>query len=469
MLPTVLNATLESFDLDDAPAYEALSYCWGDPTPSEQIIIDGCIFRLTQSAYKLLLARRSFWRQRWVWIDVICINQQHEVEKSTQVRLMQDIYKKASQVVVLPGGGIVQARLASIMFYEVFAAQKRYEGKGVDFNKFFFADRNSPRWHAFSELFRSPYFHRVWVIQEVAVGRDVLLYHGGRYIPWYIFTEVASACLDPHRHNLLLHTDKSGTRSFVDKSTFENIAVMSLLRADWDTVETTNSRHFGQLDHFKLDAILFNTANFKSAGPAGQDICAAWTSNRNRRRTPGSRLPQNPAAGYTEVTQHLLVGKGAVALLSLAGTGFNHPRKVQSLASWVPDFSEQRPNFPLADMASAQKLYHTSKMTKPKVRIANGSDGQEVCISGILADEVVSLCSTRALDYGLRPGERYKVLDMAKSKHEWLREAESRCSYVFNASQNGIDGRKQFDQFWYTLVAKRITGSSKGAKDNYDS
>ncbi|RYP40427.1 hypothetical protein DL769_011768 [Monosporascus sp. CRB-8-3] len=467
MLPTVLNATLESFDLGEAPPYEAVSYCWGDPTPSEQMMIDGCVFKLTQSAYKLLLARRSFWRPRWIWIDAICINQQDEVEKSTQVRLMQEIYKRASQVVVFPGGGIVQARLASIMLYEVFAAQKTYEGTGLDFNKFFSADRQSPRWHAFSDLFRSPYFDRVWVIQEVAVGKEVLLYHGGRYIPWYIFIEVGFACFDPHRRNLLLHTDTPGMRSFVDKSAFENIAMMSLLHNDWDIVETTNSGHFRELDHFKLGAILFNTANFKSTDPRDKifALLGLATDADDGRLIPDYR--KTPSQVYTEVAQHLIVGKGTIALLSLAGIGFNHPRKVQSLPSWVPDFSEQRPNFPLADMVSAQKLYHASKMTKPKVRIANGSDGREVYVSGILADEVVSVCSTRALNYDLRTGERFKILDMVRTKQEWIKQAESRVSSLLGESQNRVDGRSQFDQFWYTLVAKRITGSSKDPEEYY--
>ncbi|RYO75454.1 hypothetical protein DL762_009992 [Monosporascus cannonballus] len=468
MLPTVLNATLESFDLEDALPYEAVSYCWGDPTPSEQMMIDGCVFGLTQSAYKLLLARRSFWRPRWIWIDAICINQQDEVEKSTQVRLMQEIYKKANQVVVFPGGGVVQARLASIMLYEVFAAQKTYEGTGVDFNKFFFADRQSPRWHAFSELFRSPYFDRVWVIQEVAVGKEVLLYHGGRYIPWCIFIEVASACLDHHRRNLLLHTDTPGMRSFVDKSAFENIAVMSLLRNDWDIVEAANSGRSGEPDHFKLGAILFNTANFKSTDPRDKifALLGLATGAYDRQLIPDYR--KTPSQVYTEVSQRLIVEEGTTALFSLAGIGFNHPRKVQSLPSWIPDFSEQRPNFPLAEMASPQKSYHASKMTKPHVRIANDSDGRAICVNGILVDEVVCVCSTRALNYDLWPGERYKVLDMARAKHEWIKQAESRVSSLLGESRNRVDGRSQFDQFWYTLVAKRISGSSKDPEEYYD-
>ncbi|RYP46987.1 hypothetical protein DL768_006910 [Monosporascus sp. mg162] len=355
------------------------------------------------------------------------------------------------------------------MLYEVFAAQKTYEGTGIDFNKFFFADRQSPRWHAFSELFRSPYFDRVWVIQEVAAGREVLLYHGGRYILWQIFIEVASACFDPHRRNLLLHTDTPGSRSFIDKSAFENIAVMSLLHKDWGIDETTNSEHFGGLGLFKLGAILFNTANFKSTDPRDKifALLGLATDADDGRLIPDYR--KSPSQVYTEVAQHLIVGKGTIALLSLAGTGFNHPRKVQSLPSWVPDFSEQRPNFPLADMASAQKFYHASKITTPKVRIAKGSDGQELCVSGILADEVVHLCSTGALDYGLRPGERYKVLDIAKTKHEWLREAELRCFSVLDAGQNSVGGQSQFDQFWCTLVAKRSARSSNSPEEYYDS
>jgi hypothetical protein len=57
--------------------------------------------------------------------------------------------------------------------------------------KDFFADEiGTPGWKAFVKLLQNPYFTRVWVVQEIAVGSNVQLYHGGRYIPWDIFTIV---------------------------------------------------------------------------------------------------------------------------------------------------------------------------------------------------------------------------------------------------------------------------------------
>lgn len=35
-----------------------------------------------------------------VWIDAICINQRDEVEKSVQVNMMGDIFKRAEKIVV---------------------------------------------------------------------------------------------------------------------------------------------------------------------------------------------------------------------------------------------------------------------------------------------------------------------------------------------------------------------------------
>lgn len=46
-----------------------------------------------------------------------------------------------------------------------------------------------------SDLFSNEYFNRAWVIQEIAVGKNVELYVGGIYIPWMIFAQYVSPSL----------------------------------------------------------------------------------------------------------------------------------------------------------------------------------------------------------------------------------------------------------------------------------
>lgn len=81
-----------------------MSYRWGSSELTEEILVNGCCFPVTKAALDLLLARRSVWRKRTLWIDALCINQKDLQEKSEQVQQMRDIYHRASRVIAYPGG-----------------------------------------------------------------------------------------------------------------------------------------------------------------------------------------------------------------------------------------------------------------------------------------------------------------------------------------------------------------------------
>jgi hypothetical protein len=49
--------------------------------------------------------------------------------------------------------------------------------------KDFFGDEIvKPGWKALMKLLHNPYFTKVWVVQEIAVGSNVQIYHGDQYI-----------------------------------------------------------------------------------------------------------------------------------------------------------------------------------------------------------------------------------------------------------------------------------------------
>lgn len=66
---------LITVDLDTKPpAYEAMSYTWGDPARTHTIWIDGCPVKTTRNVYKLVHDRSPVFGLRRIWIDAVCIN-----------------------------------------------------------------------------------------------------------------------------------------------------------------------------------------------------------------------------------------------------------------------------------------------------------------------------------------------------------------------------------------------------------
>jgi len=79
--------------------YEAVSYAWGDPTPTSTIICNGNSLIRTAANIDVLLRRvRRKRKVRHLWIDAICLNQSDKREKSHQVPNMHHIYSQAVNV-----------------------------------------------------------------------------------------------------------------------------------------------------------------------------------------------------------------------------------------------------------------------------------------------------------------------------------------------------------------------------------
>jgi hypothetical protein len=95
-----INCTLFKVSLDRAPAYEAISYPWGDSKEMLKIRVNGGQLEIPKNAHRILESRKSFWKPGLLWIDSICINQGDFPEKTHQIKLMGDIYKKAFVVSV---------------------------------------------------------------------------------------------------------------------------------------------------------------------------------------------------------------------------------------------------------------------------------------------------------------------------------------------------------------------------------
>ncbi|KAK0728923.1 heterokaryon incompatibility protein-domain-containing protein [Apiosordaria backusii] len=160
--------------------YEALSYVWGDPTQSCSITVDGEPARVGANLHAALLHLRDFFFERIIWVDAICINQNNDMEKGEQVQKMAEIYSKANRVVVWLGEAHHDSDSA-LEEIRCAAAQGRQEAVIRDDNDASEEIRSGSEAgdEALSrkllDLLRRPWFERIWVLQEVAAARSILI------------------------------------------------------------------------------------------------------------------------------------------------------------------------------------------------------------------------------------------------------------------------------------------------------
>jgi hypothetical protein len=92
-------------NLAENPNYEAVSYTWateeGDVEKSCNISeIQGGKLRVTVNCESALRQLRNPGLKRLLWLDSLCINQTHVDERNHQVALMDQIYSRASRVLI---------------------------------------------------------------------------------------------------------------------------------------------------------------------------------------------------------------------------------------------------------------------------------------------------------------------------------------------------------------------------------
>lgn len=98
-----IQFTLQPANLDQDPEYEAISYCWGPLTNTRTVRCDDRTLEVTENLFTALERLRLLDRPRTLWADAICIDQGNGPEKSSQIKLMSQIYSKPTRVIIWLG------------------------------------------------------------------------------------------------------------------------------------------------------------------------------------------------------------------------------------------------------------------------------------------------------------------------------------------------------------------------------
>ncbi|PYH69924.1 HET domain-containing protein [Aspergillus vadensis CBS 113365] len=170
----LFNYDLTSGGGADSHLYEALSYVWGSNTRSRTIVLNSCVFPVTENLYFALSRLRNRQLGRVLWVDAICINQDDLNEKTEQIPLMRTIYAQAQHVTVWLGEAYEDGDKA------LEALRCLAEGQDVDI-------RGCGALCV--KLFERAWFRRIWVLQEVGVARHIYIMCGSAQINGHAFCE----------------------------------------------------------------------------------------------------------------------------------------------------------------------------------------------------------------------------------------------------------------------------------------
>ncbi|KAF2716513.1 HET-domain-containing protein [Polychaeton citri CBS 116435] len=164
--------------------HTCLSYCWGESKRDEYILIclnkDGEYFKLpvTRNLHRALLSLRKPTSNLLLWVDQVCINQQHDLERAHQVSIMRHIYMSAREVIVWLGEE--DARSDKLCQYAE-KMRRGEDGRRSDLNRILPARHLQD---ALKALLSRPWFSRCWVIPEVALARHCIVQCGASFITW---------------------------------------------------------------------------------------------------------------------------------------------------------------------------------------------------------------------------------------------------------------------------------------------
>jgi hypothetical protein len=101
-----IEVSIAEIDLERSPSYEALSYAWGDPSQRVALQCHGKDLHVTPNCESALRHLRQDSGVRTLWVDAICIDQSSIDDRTQQVRIMGDIYSKASLVLIWLGPAV---------------------------------------------------------------------------------------------------------------------------------------------------------------------------------------------------------------------------------------------------------------------------------------------------------------------------------------------------------------------------
>ncbi|KAI1179977.1 heterokaryon incompatibility protein-domain-containing protein [Nemania sp. FL0916] len=196
----------------DCP-YETLSYVWGDKKDCMEINVDGNIVAVTSNLAFALKQLRLPESTRTIWVDQLCIDQEDELEKGSQIPLMSHIYSHTSQCLIwlgqIPPNIPLSDAKSAHNFIHLLSEGKQCDAEQLRIALDLDAESSMPGpLRALESMCNpvNPWWVRLWTVQEAILPPRACVVWGELSIQWETMLSASynfvmqphSDVLDPH-------------------------------------------------------------------------------------------------------------------------------------------------------------------------------------------------------------------------------------------------------------------------------
>ncbi|KAK0941427.1 hypothetical protein LTR29_006961 [Friedmanniomyces endolithicus] len=401
-----LHCDLQTFDLEKAPPYRCVTYCWGKSewcpigVTSPSSPDKSMNYRVTKNLLRCLQQLRESVKQGllpegFLWVDAICINQNDDIEKLDQIENMGAIYSGAQLVIAWLGWDFDRrgdatdqeadaelmdedpADRAIVAIREIAVALRSWSAAGgevwgAQLSSLPFDDKRCyemlrlrpvPRrtWNAIAIFLKREWWSRAWVCQEVILARGLTLLCGSHSLE---FDDILQTCIFLHASDwyvpLQIYTSTQLGRGTIGGQCLYFGAARTLFTpasanlAVYGPADNQRVRDLFDDDRERLTLLVTRVKIYKTSEPRDK-VLVPLALERHVKGAAQDLSPlkahdANVRSLYVQMTAHLLTMSSGLALLSHVEDG--SLRKLEDLPSWCPDYSVSVFSPPFGDMVS---------------------------------------------------------------------------------------------------------------------
>ncbi len=320
-----VSIQLQQFPIDKCPPYQALSYTWGQTHRPDRVLCGTSEYiSVTPNLFAALVHLQGK-KPVTLWIDAICINQKMPDERSSQVQLMGHIYEKAKRVIVwlyspepIPPGDNKPWVVVQKPEAEDYHATEDNEGVKIPKAKKDNKVVELP-FHAL-KMFQHPWFMRIWILQEIAYARYIVIRTENQTVYWEDAQQWARSYLDR------VSDDRN---TVVEERVQMSIRMMSVMD-EW------RSQTRGRLFDLRLPEILDRTQHCGATEPKDKVFALLSLVSDVDETFFDIDYTWSEAKICTELTLHVMQQGDNYDILRCVG---NRSRSAISdtMPSWAPD------------------------------------------------------------------------------------------------------------------------------------
>ncbi|KAH7343023.1 heterokaryon incompatibility protein-domain-containing protein [Rhexocercosporidium sp. MPI-PUGE-AT-0058] len=428
----MIRCTIESHELDSIPTFQALSYTWASPMyqefsgtytaasghgqneaalHGEEIELDGSSCTISGNLFDALSWLAESKMQDYIWADAICIDQGNMKEKAVQISLMGDIYTGAKNVIVWLGKesldlfdfSATRTKLSKAMSNldrkEDATIQNPLDSDFLQKVGIESADEWIEMWRKYFRFFqRRRWFRRAWIVQEVALARDLSFQCGKKTLLWKDVYELGLLLRDSGwRHSLaegMNSNPRGGIGDEADRlleyrdqvqNGGPNDPKFAKMFADANGASSDLELWFSYLQYMIQEIRRYQASNMKDKIYAVLGLVKKFNPEYSADHiTPDYSLPLEDI--YTSVTMSILIELPILSCLSYIG---NKPSGLDCLRlpSWVPDYRAALGKVPLIHLGN-NTCFNASRIN-PAQPAPRRFLGHALGLRGRLVDSVV--------------------------------------------------------------------------------